>query len=72
VKARWHVNMQEWFDGLRTHCVKIEAGKHFRNGKIEVRHCIWKESYARLVRNAHRVVVFRQKACCAYYQFGVD
>ena len=33
---------QEWFDGLRTHCFKIEAGQHFRNGKIEVRHRIWK------------------------------
>ena len=33
---------QEWFDGLRTHCVKVEAGQHFRNGKIEVRHRVWK------------------------------
>ena len=32
---------QEWFDGLRTHCVKVEVGQHFRNGKIEVRHRIW-------------------------------
>ena len=33
---------QEWFDGLRIHCVKIEAGQHFRNGKIDVRHHICK------------------------------
>ena len=33
---------QELFDGLRTHCVKIEAGQHSCNGKIEVRHRIWK------------------------------
>ena len=27
---------------MKTHCVKIEAGQHFRHGKIEVRHRIWK------------------------------
>ncbi len=33
---------QEWLDGMKTHCVKIEAGQHFRHGKIKVRHRIWK------------------------------
>jgi hypothetical protein len=33
---------QEWFDGVKTPCVKIEAGQYFRHGKIEVRHRIWK------------------------------
>jgi hypothetical protein len=33
---------QEWFDGLRPRCVKVVAGQHFRNGKIVVRHRIWK------------------------------
>jgi hypothetical protein len=33
---------QEWFHRLRTHCVKVEAGQHLHNGKIEVCHHIWK------------------------------
>ena len=73
VRALWR-DAHEWFDGLRTHCVKVEAGLLFRNGKIEVRHRIPEgndQSYARSGRNAHRVVVFCHKACGAYYKFGV-
>jgi hypothetical protein len=34
--------VQEWLHELRTHCVKVEAGQHFLNGKNEMWYDIWK------------------------------
>ena len=49
---------QEWFDGVKTHCVKIEAEQHFRHGKIEVRHRIVEEDSAKATGKEERNTVW--------------
>jgi hypothetical protein len=62
---------QEWFDGVKTHCVKIEAGQHFRHGKIEVGHRIWKGMARAMLERAGMHIAWWFFACCVDHEFSV-